>query len=66
MHLVLTMYTSWVQPDLGNLGADAFGYEKAAITVDESVKGMMKVIDTATRETHGGRIRVYDGREVPF
>ena len=47
----LTRY-SWVQTDLGNLGAEAFGYEKAAITVQQSVTGMIKVIDAATRQTH--------------
>ncbi|KAG7283923.1 hypothetical protein NEMBOFW57_010281 [Staphylotrichum longicolle] len=37
----------WVQTDLGQRGADAFGFEKAAITVDESVNGIIKVIDAS-------------------
>ena len=51
---------------MGNLGAEAFGLEKAAITVQESVTGMIEVIDAATRKTHGGKLWAYDGREVPW
>ena len=59
-------FCSWVQTDLGNLGAEAFGYEKAAITVEESVGGMVRVIDAATRETHGGKLWSWEGGEVPW
>jgi len=52
---------SWVQTDIGQRGAHAFGYEKAAITVAESVGGIIGVIDVATRETHGGKLWVYSG-----
>jgi norsolorinic acid ketoreductase len=55
-----------VQTDLGNRGADAFGYEKAAITVDESASGVVNVIDAATRESHSGKMWVYKGEEVPW
>jgi hypothetical protein len=34
-------------------GAKARGYAKATMTVEQSVVGMIKVIDGATRETHG-------------
>lgn len=63
--LLLTVYR-WVQTDLGQAGADAFGYEKAAITVEESVSGLIKVIDASSRETHGGKLWVYDGQQVPW
>ncbi|KAL9121203.1 MAG: hypothetical protein Q9187_002239 [Circinaria calcarea] len=56
----------WVQTDIGNRGAEAFGYEKAAITVEQSVTGMIKVIDVAKRETHGGKLWVWDGKQVPW
>lgn len=61
-----TSAISWVQTDLGNRGADAFGIEKAAITVDKSVNGIIKVIDAASRETHGGKMWAYKGQEVPW
>ncbi len=59
-------FHSWVQTDLGNLGAEAFGFEKAAITVERSVTGMIKVIDVAKRETHGGRLWTWEGSQVPW
>lgn len=55
-----------MQTDLGQRGADAFGFEKAAITVDESVNGIIKVIDASTRETHSGKLWVYTGQESPW
>ena len=57
---------SWAQTDLGNNGAEAFGLEKAAITVEESVNGIIQVTDAATRETHSGKMWVWDGRQVPW
>ncbi|KAK8129788.1 Glucose/ribitol dehydrogenase [Apiospora kogelbergensis] len=56
----------WVQTDLGNHGAAAFGYAQAAIPVEESVKGVLKVVDAATRETHGGKLWSYTGDAVPW
>lgn len=56
----------WVQTDMGNNGAVLFGLEKAAITTKQSVEGMIKVFDVATRETHGGKLWVWDGRQVPW
>ncbi|OTB00905.1 hypothetical protein M426DRAFT_65010 [Hypoxylon sp. CI-4A] len=53
----------WVQTNMGDRGAHAFGQEKAAITVDESVNGIIKVVDAASRETHSGKIWVYTGKE---
>ncbi|KAM0796045.1 hypothetical protein BDR22DRAFT_893569 [Usnea florida] len=43
-----------VQTDLESLSAQTFGYQKAAITVQQSVTGMIKVIDTAIKQTHSG------------
>jgi norsolorinic acid ketoreductase len=51
---------------MGNRGADAFGFEKAAITVDESANGLIKVIEAATRETHSGKLWEYRGKEMPW
>lgn len=51
---------------MGNLGATTFGMEKAAITVEESVNGLVKAFDSATRETHGGRMWSWEGRELSW
>ncbi|KAL9617887.1 MAG: hypothetical protein Q9160_007375 [Pyrenula sp. 1 TL-2023] len=63
---VFPIHPGWVQTDMGNAGAKMFGLEKAEITLEESVNGMGKVFDAATRETHGGKMWVYDGRDVQF
>ncbi|KAJ5193429.1 hypothetical protein N7449_009571 [Penicillium cf. viridicatum] len=56
----------WVQTELGNRGADAFGIDKAAITVEESVTGVVKVIDASTLKTHSGKLFKYDGNQEPW
>lgn len=60
------IWCRWVQTDLGNRGATYFGLEKAAITTKQSVEGMIKVFDVATRETHGGKMWVWDGKQVAW
>lgn len=51
---------------MGDRGAHAFGIDKAAITVDESVNGLINVIDAATRGTHSGKLWAYTGNELPW
>nr|POE47429.1 norsolorinic acid ketoreductase [Quercus suber] len=50
--ITLPLDPGWVQTDLGNFGAVALGYEKAETSIEDSVEGMMKIIDDATKETH--------------
>lgn len=64
--LIMASRYSWVQTELGNRGADAFGIEKAAITVEESVTGVVKVIDASTLKTHSGKLFKYDGNQEPW
>ncbi|KJK66337.1 carbonyl reductase sniffer-like classical c SDR [Aspergillus parasiticus SU-1] len=56
----------WTQTDLGNRGAESFGVEKAALTIEESVRGVLGVIDASTRETHSGKLWKYDGNQEPW
>ncbi|KAJ5107462.1 NAD(P)-binding protein [Penicillium angulare] len=56
----------WVQTEIGNRGAETFGMGKAALTVEESAKGVVQVVDVATRETHSGRLFRHNGREEPW
>ncbi|KAF6843893.1 aflatoxin biosynthesis ketoreductase nor-1 [Colletotrichum musicola] len=55
------MGPGWVQTDLGNTGAHAFGFKEAPVTLDDSCDGMMKVFGTSTKEKHGGRLVTYEG-----
>lgn len=44
MNAELKRLHSWVQTEMGNDGARTFGLEKAEITVEESVSGLVKVV----------------------
>lgn len=56
----------WVRTEMGNAGARALGLEEAWGDPDDSVKGMVKVIDAATRETHSGKMWTAEGENVLF
>ncbi|EGX89761.1 Short-chain dehydrogenase/reductase SDR [Cordyceps militaris CM01] len=56
----------FVQTEMGNRGARAFDLEQASITVDESVQGVVKVIDAATKETHSGKLWLWTGQQEPW
>ncbi|GAA5908006.1 hypothetical protein JCM8208_004021 [Rhodotorula glutinis] len=67
--------TAWVthpglvETDMGNAGLGqlkALGVEAPSITVDESVSGLTKLVENATRETMGGKFIQYDGAELPW
>ena len=58
--------SSWVQTDLGNYGAVALGFEQAETPIEESVGGMVKVFNAATRESAGGKFWLYTGEEKPW
>ncbi|POS68671.1 aflatoxin biosynthesis ketoreductase nor-1 [Diaporthe helianthi] len=50
------IHPGFVQTEMGNNAArTALGIEKAALGVDESCDGIVKVIDAATKGSHGGR-----------
>ena len=60
------MQPGWVQTDLGNYSARLNGAEQAPVSVQDSVTGMLRVIDGATKETHSGRFWTYEGTEIPW
>ncbi|KAK5126020.1 hypothetical protein LTR85_011375 [Meristemomyces frigidus] len=55
------MSPGFVQTDMGNAGARKVGMKKAVFTVEQSVGGMLRTIDSATRETHGATFQSWDG-----
>ena len=57
----LVLDPGFVQTEMGNKGARAFGMEKAFDTVDDSVNGMFDVLSTATREKNGGKVVYFTG-----
>ncbi|PQE20079.1 Short-chain dehydrogenase reductase SDR protein [Rutstroemia sp. NJR-2017a BBW] len=53
----------WVQTEGGNSSAQAFGLPEAPVLLDDSIKGMISVLDAATKESHGGKMWGYDGKQ---
>lgn len=62
--MLLTSRTSWVQTELGIGGGQLMNADtQPPVTIEASVSGIVKVIDTATKQSHGGRFWIYDGSE---
>ncbi|KAK6910017.1 hypothetical protein I204_04935 [Kwoniella mangroviensis CBS 8886] len=59
--IVFPLDPGWTQTDMGNASAKNAGVDAPPLTIDESTSGMIKVIDEATRKTHGGKQMRYDG-----
>jgi hypothetical protein len=58
-----------VGTDMGNHAADTFGVkleDLGGISPDESIKGVVRVIDEATKATHGGKFWSYDGSQMTY
>ncbi|KAL7905939.1 NAD(P)-binding protein [Trichoderma velutinum] len=56
----------FVQTEMGNKAAQIFGMDEAPTSVEESVGGLFKVITTATKEIHGGKVVLYTGEILSF
>ncbi|KAI1392522.1 NAD(P)-binding protein [Hypoxylon trugodes] len=56
----------WVQTDMGNSSARMLGLQEAPDRLDESCDGIVKVIDEAKKEIHGGKMWSYHGNEQPW
>ncbi|KAH8600952.1 hypothetical protein B0O99DRAFT_649022 [Bisporella sp. PMI_857] len=60
----ITIDPGWVRTDMGNTAARAFGMEEAEITVEQSINGVVDLIDNATRESASGKFLTYN--KVPI
>jgi len=57
----------WVQTDMGSAGAGVAGMKEAPLTVEQSVDGITKLVDEATRDTHSGKFwSAENGTEIPW
>ncbi|RAK78078.1 SDR family oxidoreductase [Aspergillus fijiensis CBS 313.89] len=64
-HLVtLSIDPGLVQTDLGNRAAQYYGLHKAPVTLEDSVRGIMTQIDTATKSTTSGMFVNTSGENV--
>ncbi|KAH9910003.1 hypothetical protein F4778DRAFT_28785 [Xylariomycetidae sp. FL2044] len=64
--VVLALNPGLVQTGQGNWIAKEWGLGKATYTIEESVAGMMKVIEEATREETSGKFFRFTGAEIPW
>ncbi|KAK3116868.1 hypothetical protein LTR53_002308 [Teratosphaeriaceae sp. CCFEE 6253] len=64
--IALPLDPGFVQTDMGNSGARKLGLEAADITVDESVAGLVDVIDHATREGSSGKLIDFKGNVLEW
>ena len=44
-----------MQTEMGNTGAVIAGMKQAPVTLQQSVTGILKLLDESSRETHSGR-----------
>lgn len=58
---VVPLHPGWVKTDMGSIVNEGQG----ALEVEESVAGMLKVIDALTPEKSGKFVQ-YDGQELPW
>lgn len=56
----------WCQTDMGNTGARAFGMEQAPVALEDSCSQMVKLIEGATKESHGGKMLGHDGEQMSW
>ena len=57
LYLSLRMWVKgWVETEMGSRLADKLGLPKAPMTLDESVTGIVRLLDESTRATHGGML----------
>ncbi|WWC58663.1 uncharacterized protein I303_101207 [Kwoniella dejecticola CBS 10117] len=61
--ITFALSPGWVQTDMGDRGAKWAGMEKAPLTVEESVSGIIKVVGEATKDKYSGLHVRYDGSQ---
>jgi NAD(P)-dependent dehydrogenase (short-subunit alcohol dehydrogenase family) len=63
----VAVHPGWVKTNMGGIVAEAWGYEKGPPnTVEESVTGILKVVDKADRENFSGKFVSFDGQILPW
>ncbi|KAI0192138.1 hypothetical protein F4808DRAFT_379218 [Astrocystis sublimbata] len=59
------IHPGWVQTDMGNVSAVAAGMEKAPVSIEQSVQGILSVVEGAQR-TGSNKFISFDGSELPW
>jgi len=61
----IALSPGWVETEMGARAAKAIGMEAAPLTVEQSVPGLVSVMDGATRD-NSGTFTGHDGQSVPW
>jgi NAD(P)-dependent dehydrogenase (short-subunit alcohol dehydrogenase family) len=63
----VALHPGFVQTDMGNMAAKEWNYAAGPdCTVEDSVQGILKVVDEATRENVSGKFIEQTGAEIPW
>ncbi|TVY16473.1 Norsolorinic acid ketoreductase [Lachnellula arida] len=62
----LAVHPGWVKTANGQAFADAVGIKEPPMSLEDSVKGVLKQIDTASKSTTSGTFMSYDGTVIPW
>jgi len=63
----VAIHPGWVKTDMGNLVAKEWNYAAGPPdTVEDSVQGILKVVDEATRDNVSGKFITQTGAELPW
>ncbi|KAF4334508.1 aflatoxin biosynthesis ketoreductase nor-1 [Fusarium beomiforme] len=65
--VAVALHPGWVQTDMGEFSAKEWGCPGVTLeTVENSVQGMLNIIDGATRDTTSGQFVTYKGQVLPW
>ncbi|KAL4881668.1 hypothetical protein BJY04DRAFT_188556 [Aspergillus karnatakaensis] len=65
--VVVALHPGWVQTRAGEFVAKEWNYAPGPpVTAEDSVKGILEVVDKATRDTVGGKFITQTGHELPW
>jgi len=59
--IAIAFHPGWVQTEMGNAGAKNSGMEEAPLSIEDSIKGLLRLIDEASLEQSGKLIAVEEG-----
>lgn len=62
----VALQPGWVQTDMGTFAAKCVGMDSAPVTLEDSVKGCLKIFDEASREKWAGEFVDIEEKSVPW
>ena len=63
---VVPVQPGWVQTNMGQKAADIAGVAQVPVTIKDSIAGLMKVFDSATKSETSGTFPTFEGAIIPW